>query len=73
MGWQGLEIGIRAMAAAGAEVVGNGGCGPDDLLFLEGNAEKDQPKLEKFLQRIKDAGGLESSSLCWFRCMASAV
>ena len=53
---QGLEIGIRAMAAAGAEVVSNGGCGPDDRLYLEGNPEEDRPKLEKFLNRFNEAG-----------------
>lgn len=44
------------MAAAGAEIVHNGGCGPDDLLYLEGNPEEDRPKVEKFLHRFKDAG-----------------
>ena len=53
---QGLEIGIRAMAAAGAEVVSNGGSGPDDRLYLEGNPEEDRPKLEKFLTRFNEAG-----------------
>ena len=44
------------MAAAGAETVSNGGCGPDDRLYLEGNPLEDRPKLEKFIDRFKEAG-----------------
>lgn len=54
--WKGLETGIRAMAAAGAEIVSNGGNGPDDRLYLEGNPQEDRPKLEKFLNRFNEAG-----------------
>ena len=53
---QGLDIDIRAMVAAGAESVSNGGCGPDDTLYLAGDPAEDRPKLEKFLSRFHDAG-----------------
>ena len=44
------------MVAAGAESVSNGGCGPDDTLYLSGDPAEDRPKLEKFLSRFHDAG-----------------
>lgn len=44
------------MVAAGAESVSNGGCGPDDTLYLSGDPTEDRPKLEKFLSRFHDAG-----------------
>ena len=53
---QGLEIDIRAMAAAGAESVNNGGCGPNDTLYLVGDPAEDRPRLEKFLNRMHEAG-----------------
>ena len=53
---QGLEIGIRAMAAAGALVVGNGGNGPHDRLHLGGTSEQNRLKLEKFLHQLKETG-----------------
>ncbi|KAL3157363.1 hypothetical protein ABBQ32_011841 [Trebouxia sp. C0010 RCD-2024] len=53
--WKGLDIDIRAMAAAGAERVNNGGCGPNDTLHLSGNPAEDGPRLEKFLTRFHAA------------------
>ena len=58
---QGLEIDIRAMAAAGASSVSNGGCMPDDILHLIGDPEEDRPRLEKFLNRMHDTGSQECS------------
>ena len=34
----------------------NGGCGPNDTLYLSGDAAEDRPKLEKFLSHFHDAG-----------------
>lgn len=42
------------MVAAGAESVSNGGCLPDDILYLLGDAEEDRPRLEKFINRLHD-------------------
>ena len=53
---QGLDIDIRAMAAAGAERVSNGGCGPHDTLHLTGSPAEDGPRLEEFLSRFHAAG-----------------
>ncbi len=51
---QGLEIDIRAMAAAGAESVSNGGCSPDDTLYLMGDPEEDRPRVNKFINKLHE-------------------
>ena len=51
---QGLEIDIRAMAAAGAESVSNGGCSPDDTLYLIGDPEEDRPRVNKFINKLNE-------------------
>ncbi|DBA72909.1 TPA: hypothetical protein ACH3X2_009868 [Trebouxia sp. C0005] len=52
--WKGLEIDIRAMAAAGAESVSNGGCSPDDTLYLMGDPEEDRPRVNKFINKLHE-------------------
>ena len=54
MDMQGLEIDIRAMAAAGAESVSNGGCSPDDTLYLMGDPEEDRPRVNKFINKLHE-------------------
>ena len=61
---QGLDIDIRAMVAAGAESVSNGGCHPDDTLHLTGDPAEDRSRLEKFLTRFHDAGDSDLPMHC---------
>lgn len=53
------------MAAAGAERVNNGGCGPDDTLHLSGNPAEDGPALEEFLTRLHAAGVMTDCMPCF--------
>lgn len=71
---QGLEIDIRAMAAAGAESVNNGGCGPDDTLYLVGDPDEDRPRVEKFINRLHETSNKLSTIISASReaCQPSA-
>lgn len=61
---QGLEIDIRAMAAAGAESVSNGGCSPDDTLYLIGDPEEDRPRVNKFINKLHETSKPVGAVVC---------
>ena len=42
------------MAAAGAESVSNGGCSPDDTLYLMGDPQEDPPRVNKFINKLHE-------------------
>lgn len=64
MDMQGLEIDIRAMAAAGAESVSNGGCSPDDTLYLIGDPQEDRPRVNKFINKLHETSKHVVTEVC---------
>ena len=53
---QGLHIAVQAMAAAGAERVGLGQAGSNNLVELTGSSEENKGRLSSFLNNMMERG-----------------